>query len=82
MKIITMMKQSCQHCATASVNSGSDSGCEVEAVSSSQTWYAVLDNGTNYCNIRNLVQATQLDFKETTSDNVCTQFSSADCDKF
>jgi len=61
---------------------GSDSGCEVEAVSSSQIWYAVLDNGTNYCNIRNLVQATQLDFKETTSDNVCTQFSSADCDKF
>mmetsp|Transcript_20520 Transcript_20520/g.33725 ORF Transcript_20520/g.33725 Transcript_20520/m.33725 type:complete len:81 (+) Transcript_20520:57-299(+) len=53
--------------------------CEVEGHSSSDTWYAVLDNGTNYCNLHNLVEAAELEFKEWTSDSVCTQYSSADC---
>merc|ERR1712096_214347 len=30
-------------------------GCSVDAKSNSQLWYAVLDKGTNYCNLRNLM---------------------------
>merc|ERR1712080_198979 len=32
----------------------SGQSCSVEGFSTSQTWYAVLDFGTNYCNMRNL----------------------------
>mmetsp|Transcript_38588 Transcript_38588/g.59811 ORF Transcript_38588/g.59811 Transcript_38588/m.59811 type:complete len:277 (-) Transcript_38588:488-1318(-) len=60
-------------------SSGDGIMCEVEGHSSSDTWYAVLDNGTNYCNLHNLVEAAELEFKEWTSDSVCTQYSSADC---
>jgi len=64
----------------------SANGCNVEAFSTSETWYAYLDYGTNYCNLRNLINGCALDksmgFKETTSDSVCTQFSSANCDKY
>mmetsp|Transcript_30805 Transcript_30805/g.38599 ORF Transcript_30805/g.38599 Transcript_30805/m.38599 type:complete len:869 (+) Transcript_30805:85-2691(+) len=59
-----------------------DGMCEVEGKSSSDTWYAVLDNGTNYCNMRNLVDSTSLLVKEQTSDAVCTQYSSADCETY
>merc|ERR1712061_68130 len=60
-------------------------GCAVSAKSSSQTWYAVLDKGTNYCNLRNLIDGTGLSsgsgFTETTRDGVCTQYSSRDCSR-
>ncbi len=46
----------------------------------------MLDYGTNYCNLRNLVDGSGLSqsawFKEDTSDSVCTQYSSHDCDKY
>lgn len=29
--------------------------CNVDGSSSSETWYAVLDFGTNYCNLNNLI---------------------------
>jgi len=61
-------------------------GCSVQATSSSRTWYAVLDFGTNYCNLRNLVDgagmSTLAGFSEATQDSVCTQYSSRDCQKF
>eukprot|EP00904_Undaria_pinnatifida_P005937 jgi/Undpi1/2473/HiC_scaffold_13.g05852.m1 len=57
--------------------------CEAEAFSTSQTWYAVLDNSVNYCNLHNLVDAAFQDYKEMdVSDATCTQYSSADCDRY
>merc|ERR1711874_212414 len=58
-------------------------GCLVEAISKSQTWYAVLDYSTNYCNLRNLVDGAGVSddghFEEETSDEICTQYSMRDC---
>jgi len=60
--------------------------CKVNGYSSSDLWYALLDYGTNYCNLRNLVDGAGFSnnqgFKETTSDSVCTQYSSRDCTRF
>merc|ERR1712133_193657 len=51
--------------------------CHVEAFSTSSTWYAILDFGTNYCNLRNIVDGARLSndegFNEQTSTSVCTQ---------
>lgn len=62
------------------------SQCQVKGNSRSETWYAVLDYGTNYCNLHNLITGSGLDkmagYKETTSNSVCTQYSSANCDKY
>lgn len=64
--------------------SSSGGGCVVKAFSTSETWYAVLDSGTNACNILNLQAAAG--FSElaevSTSDSVCTQWSSRNCDKY
>jgi len=61
-------------------------GCDVKALSSSRTWYAVLDMGTNYCNLRNLVDDSGLSsedgFTESTRNSVCTQYESRDCTRF
>jgi len=62
------------------------SKCKVDAFSTSSIWYAVLDFGTNYCNLRNLldgagyVEGTH--FEENTEDSVCTQYTSRDCARF
>jgi len=60
--------------------------CVVNGFSTSETWYAVLDYGTNYCNMHNLLTGASLDllpgFKEDTDDSVCTQFTSADCEVY
>merc|ERR1712098_37923 len=68
------------------LESSSSGGCSVLAKSSSQTWYAVLDKGTNYCNLRNLIDGSGLSsasgFTESTRDKVCTQYSSRDCSRF
>jgi len=62
------------------------SNCEILGFSSARTWYAVLDFGTNYCNLRNLLDGSGLsnhqDFKEETSDAMCTQYTSRDCSRF
>lgn len=94
---------------------------KLQGYSTSETWYAVLDYGTNYCNLRNLIEGRQiynviftervaysasyhhdLDFSvlpklilcniilgagldkvsgfgESTSDSICTQYSSHNC---
>jgi len=61
-------------------------GCDVKAYSTSRTWYAVLDMGTNYCNLRNLVDDSGLSaedgFSESTRNSVCTQYESRDCTRF
>lgn len=60
--------------------------CNVEGYSSSQLWYAILDYGTNYCNIYNLVEGARLNesphYTETTSDSVCTQYTSRNCEVY
>jgi len=66
-----------------SFSAANNGGCTVKGNSRSETWYAVLDYGTNYCNLRNLIDGAGLDkvtgFAETTSDDICTQFSSHNC---
>ncbi|XP_069108565.1 uncharacterized protein [Argopecten irradians] len=66
--------------------STSGSNCNVEGYSRSETWYAYLDFGTNYCNMNNLLTGSGLStvagFKETTSDSICTQYSSANCTRY
>ncbi|CAH1798177.1 unnamed protein product [Owenia fusiformis] len=60
--------------------------CNVNGHSTSETWYAVLDYSTNYCNLNNLITGAGLDkakaYSETTSDRICTQYSSRNCDKY
>ncbi|XP_060552401.1 uncharacterized protein LOC132713737 [Ruditapes philippinarum] len=70
---------------TFSQGSTADS-CNVHGYSTSQTWYAVLDYSTNYCNMRNLLEGSNLHtstgFTETTDDSICTQYSKRNCDKY
>merc|ERR1712038_1229784 len=60
-----------------------DSGCLVDANSISET-LSLLDFGTNYCNLFNLMDGSGLTqdsaYTEDTNDYQCTQYSSADCD--
>jgi len=72
---------------TFQLENGANSGkCLVDAKSSSRLWYAVLDFGTNYCNLRNLLDGAGFtennDFTEETSNSVCTQYTSRDCSRF
>ena len=59
-------------------------GCLVDAYSQS-TPESILDYGTNYCNLFNLMDGSGLAqqiYIEETNDAICTQRSIADCDKF
>merc|ERR1719318_920700 len=62
------------------------SGCSIDANSSSQAWFAVLDYGTNYCNLRNILDGAGISgsdgFSEVTGDSVCTQYSDRDCNRY
>uniref|UniRef100_A0A3B5AYH1 Uncharacterized protein n=1 Tax=Stegastes partitus TaxID=144197 RepID=A0A3B5AYH1_9TELE len=57
--------------------------CHISAMSISETWYAITDHGTNYCNLYNLMEGSGLTesrgYKEVTSDFLCTQRSTANC---
>ncbi|XP_042366032.1 uncharacterized protein LOC121960425 [Plectropomus leopardus] len=57
--------------------------CHVSAMSISETWYAIKDHGTNYCNLYNLMEGSGLTevegYREITSDFLCTQRSTANC---
>jgi len=61
-------------------------GCDVTGFSTSRTWYAVLDFGTNYCNLHNLIEGAGYTkdklYSEQTSDRVCTQYTSRNCEKY
>ena len=59
----------------------------LQGYSTSEVFYAILDRGTNYCNLHNLVvgsglNATMYGFKEDTDNSKCTQYTSANCDKY
>ena len=58
----------------------------LQAYSTSSLWYAILDYGTNYCNLRNIVDGAGLSsengFNEETSTSICTQYDSIDCERF
>ena len=63
--------------------SDADDKCTIKAFSTSTVWYAVLDFGTNYCNIHNIIFGSGLtNFTESTSNSICTQFSTANCDRY
>ena len=59
-----------------------------QGYSTSELIYAILDKGTNYCNLHNLVvgsgltNTTRYGFTETTDDSVCTEYTSANCNKY
>ncbi|ODN02442.1 hypothetical protein Ocin01_04249 [Orchesella cincta] len=61
-------------------------GCNVIGYSTSRIFFAVLDFGTNYCNIHNLVEGAGLPddphYSELTRDEICTQYTSANCEKY
>ncbi|XP_033763006.1 uncharacterized protein LOC117344366 [Pecten maximus] len=63
-----------------------DDSCHIDGYSTAETWYAVLDAGTNYCNMFNLLEGSGLTtatgYTETASDDTCTQRSSADCTRY
>ncbi|XP_078669814.1 uncharacterized protein LOC144910495 [Branchiostoma floridae x Branchiostoma belcheri] len=60
--------------------------CNVKAFSTSRVWYAYLDFGTNYCNLRNLAEGAGLtsrsNFTEVTRDSICTQYTSRNCEVY
>ncbi|CAM9578034.1 unnamed protein product, partial [Phaeothamnion confervicola] len=60
-----------------------DGGCRTMASSVSRTFYAILDQGTNYCSLSNWAEAAGLTYEESgVSDDNCTQYSTADCGKY
>ena len=64
----------------------SDKSCRIVGFSKSTISYAYFDFGTNYCNLRNLMDGASLSekkgFKETTSTSICTQYDQINCDRF
>ena len=60
--------------------------CKIEGFSESDLWYAYLDKGTNYCNLRNLIDGTGLSrtngFQEDTNVGVCTQYDRINCARY
>ena len=65
---------------------GSPIQCAVEGFSTSEVFYAFLDFGTNYCNMRNLAEGSGLTkarlFGEKVDPDKCTQVKSANCEKY
>ncbi|XP_070566688.1 uncharacterized protein [Ptychodera flava] len=68
------------------VLSESDGICKLKGSSSRSAKDAVFDNGANYCAMHNLIVGSKLNeaegYTENTGDNVCTQYSSANCDVY
>ena len=60
--------------------------CKVVGFSKSTVSYAVLDFGTNYCNLRNLLDGANLSqgngFTEDTNTSICTQYDQINCERF
>merc|ERR1712241_613679 len=63
-----------------------ENSCKIAGFSSSDLWYAYLDKGTNYCNLRNLIDGSGLSgingFQENTNDSVCTEYTTRDCSRY
>merc|ERR1712198_66714 len=64
----------------------SDGSCRVEGFSTALLSYAYFDFGTNYCNLRNLLDGAGLTglpgFAEQTSEDVCMQLDRINCAKY
>ena len=60
--------------------------CNVVGFSKSTVSYAFLDFGTNYCNLRNLLDGANLSqgngFTEDTNTSICTQYDQINCERF
>ena len=60
--------------------------CKMVGFSKSTISYAYFDFGTNYCNLRNLMDGAGLSeingFTESTSTTICTQYDKINCDRF
>merc|ERR1719167_1941354 len=60
--------------------------CKIVGFSKSTVSYAVLDFGTNYCNLRNLLDGANLSqgngFTEDTNTSICTQYDQINCERF
>ncbi|GAA6234117.1 uncharacterized protein LOC101160024 [Lates japonicus] len=58
-------------------------GCHVEGSSISAFWYSLFDNGTNYCNLRNVIQGSGLSkapgFVEFTNEWLCLGYGLSAC---
>ncbi|XP_077470504.1 uncharacterized protein LOC144085286 [Stigmatopora argus] len=58
-------------------------GCRVDGVSTSAFWSSLFDNGTNYCNLRNVMQGSGLTkapgFTEFTNEWLCLGFGTSAC---
>ncbi|XP_072013180.1 uncharacterized protein [Amphiura filiformis] len=61
-------------------------GCYSRSYSYSTVPYAVGDYGTNYCNMFNLIDGSGLNkepyFTEETCNNICTTYTTADCEVY
>ena len=66
--------------------SDNGSSCNVVGFSKSTVSYAFLDFGTNYCNLRNLLDGAGLavgnGFQESTSTQICTQYDQLNCNRY
>ena len=66
--------------------------CKVVGFSKSTSQYAYIDYGTNYCNLRNLMDGDGQEgdghlserngFTESTSISICTYYDDINCDRF
>ncbi|KAM8726881.1 uncharacterized protein AB9X84_000786 [Acanthopagrus schlegelii] len=58
-------------------------GCHIEGSSMSAFWYSLFDNGTNYCNLRNVIQGSGLNsapgFVEFTNEWLCLGYGLSAC---
>ncbi|CAJ1072514.1 hypothetical protein L3Q82_021387 [Xyrichtys novacula] len=58
-------------------------GCHVEGTSVSAFWFSLFDNGTNYCNLHNIIEGSGLTkapgFIEYTNEWLCLGMGSSAC---
>eukprot|EP00064_Thunnus_orientalis_P014311 superscaffoldBa00002466_g14353 len=58
-------------------------GCHAEGSSVSAFWYSLFDNGTNYCNLHNVIEGSGLSkapgFVEFTNEWLCLGFGLSAC---
>uniref|UniRef100_A0A3Q1GDX7 Immunoglobulin V-set domain-containing protein n=1 Tax=Acanthochromis polyacanthus TaxID=80966 RepID=A0A3Q1GDX7_9TELE len=58
-------------------------GCLIQGCSVSEFWFSLFDNGTNYCNLHNVIQGSgltkSLGFIEFTNEWLCLGFGLSAC---
>jgi len=63
-----------------------DNSCEIDGFSTALLSFAYYDFGTNYCNLRNLMDGSGISvlpgFEETTNVDVCMQLDRINCAKY